>query len=96
MRGYDAFAGVVKRAARPAAPPRCILKVWHPDVMEFIECKAKEEKKAWALIEKGYEANFNGEAYSSVIFQNANLSVRVTDDFMQRRREATATGPPTG
>ncbi len=60
------------------------IKVWHPDVMEFIECKWKEEKKARILIEKGgYEANFNGEAYSSIMFQNANLSVRVTDDFMQ-------------
>jgi ribonucleoside-diphosphate reductase alpha chain len=60
------------------------IKVWHPDVMEFIECKWKEEQKARCLIEKGgYEANFNGEAYSSIMFQNANLSVRVTDDFMQ-------------
>jgi ribonucleoside-diphosphate reductase alpha chain len=60
------------------------IKVWHPDVMEFIECKWKEEQKAQTLIASGkYEANFNGEAYSSVMFQNANLSVRVTDDFMQ-------------
>ncbi|MEM9353186.1 MAG: vitamin B12-dependent ribonucleotide reductase, partial [Planctomycetota bacterium] len=60
------------------------IKVWHPDVMEFIECKWKEEQKARVLIEKGgYESNFNGEAYSSIMFQNANLSVRVTDDFMQ-------------
>jgi ribonucleoside-diphosphate reductase alpha chain len=52
--------------------------------MEFIECKAKEEQKARILIEKGgYEANFNGEAYSSILFQNANLSVRVTDEFMR-------------
>ena len=60
------------------------LKIWHPDILEFIECKWKEEKKAHCLIEKGgYEANFNGEAYSSILFQNANLSVRVTDEFMQ-------------
>ena len=51
--------------------------------MEFVECKWKEEQKAHALIREGYESNFNGEAYSSVMFQNANLSVRVTDEFMQ-------------
>jgi ribonucleoside-diphosphate reductase alpha chain len=59
------------------------IKVWHPDIMEFIECKWKEEQKAHALIREGYESNFNGEAYSSVMFQNANLSVRMTDDFME-------------
>ncbi len=85
MRVYDQIAAVVKSGGktRRAAKMQSI-KVWHPDVMEFIECKWKEEKKARCLIEKGgYEANFNGEAYSSIMFQNANLSVRVTDDFMQ-------------
>ena len=85
MRVYDQVAAVVKSGGktRRAAKMQSI-KVWHPDVMEFIECKWKEEKKARVLIEKGgYEANFNGEAYSSIMFQNANLSVRVTDDFMQ-------------
>jgi ribonucleoside-diphosphate reductase alpha chain len=85
MRVYDQIAAVVKSGGktRRAAKMQSI-KVWHPDVMEFIECKAKEEKKARVLIEKGgYEANFNGEAYSSILFQNANLSVRVTDEFMQ-------------
>ncbi len=85
MRVYDQVAAVVKSGGktRRAAKMQSI-KVWHPDVLDFIECKAKEEKKARVLIEKGgYEANFNGEAYSSILFQNANLSVRVTDDFMQ-------------
>ncbi len=85
MRVYDQVAAVVKSGGktRRAAKMQSI-KVWHPDVMEFIECKWKEEQKARVLIEKGgYEANFNGEAYSSIMFQNANLSVRVTDDFMQ-------------
>jgi ribonucleotide reductase alpha subunit len=63
------------------------IKVWHPDVMDFIECKWKEEQKAHALIREGYESNFNGEAYSSVMFQNANLSVRLTDEFMQAVRD---------
>jgi ribonucleoside-diphosphate reductase alpha chain len=84
MRVYDQIAAVVKSGGktRRAAKMQSI-KVWHPDVMEFIECKWKEEQKAHALIREGYESNFNGEAYSSVMFQNANLSVRVTDEFMQ-------------
>jgi len=84
MRVYDQIAAVVKSGGktRRAAKMQSI-KVWHPDVMEFIECKAKEEKKARILIANGYESNFNGEAYSSILFQNANLSVRVTDEFMQ-------------
>ncbi len=85
MRVYDQIAAVVKSGGKTRRAAKMqSLKVWHPDVLEFIECKAKEEKKARVLIEKGgYEANFNGEAYSSILFQNANLSVRVTDDFMQ-------------
>ncbi|HVX14908.1 MAG TPA: vitamin B12-dependent ribonucleotide reductase [Pirellulales bacterium] len=84
MRVYDQIAAVVKSGGktRRAAKMQSI-KIWHPDVMEFIECKAKEEKKARILIQNGYDSNFNGEAYSSILFQNANLSVRVTDDFMQ-------------
>ena len=85
MRVYDQIAAVVKSGGKTRRAAKMqSLKVWHPDVMEFIECKWKEEQKAQTLIASGkYEANFNGEAYSSVMFQNANLSVRVTDDFMQ-------------
>jgi ribonucleoside-diphosphate reductase alpha chain len=91
MRVYDQIAAVVKSGGktRRAAKMQSI-KVWHPDVMEFIECKWKEEQKARVLIEKGgYEANFNGEAYSSIMFQNANLSVRLTDDFMEAVEQDT-------
>ena len=85
MRVYDQIAAVVKSGGKTRRAAKMqSLKVWHPDILEFIECKWKEEQKAHVLIQKGgYEANFNGEAYSSIMFQNANLSVRVTDDFMQ-------------
>src|SRR6476661_5706478 len=85
MRVYDQIAAVVKSGGKTRRAAKMqSLKVEHPDIMEFIECKAKEENKARILIEKGgYEANFNGEAYSSILFQNANLSVRVTDEFME-------------
>ena len=84
MRVYDQIAAVVKSGGKTRRAAKMqSLKVWHPDVMEFIECKWKEEQKAHVLIQKGgYESNFNGEAYSSIMFQNANLSVRLTDDFM--------------
>ena len=86
MRGYDAFAGVIKSGGKTRrAAKMVILNADHPDVEEFISCKADEEKKAWALIEAGYEGAFNvkGGAYDSVFFQNANHSVRVTDEFMR-------------
>lgn len=85
MRVYDQIAAVVKSGGKTRRAAKMqSLKVWHPDIMEFIECKWKEEKKAHTLIEKGgYESNFNGEAYSSILFQNANLSVRLTDEFME-------------
>jgi ribonucleoside-diphosphate reductase alpha chain len=84
MRGYDAFAGVVKSGGKTRrAAKMVILDVTHPDIQEFINCKLREEKKAWALIEAGYDASFTGEAYGSVAFQNANHSVRVTDDYMR-------------
>lgn len=85
MRVYDQIAAVVKSGGktRRAAKMQSI-KDWHPDVMEFIQCKTKEEKKAHTLIASGeYDSNFNGEAYSSIMFQNANLSVRLSDEFMQ-------------
>ena len=84
MRGYDAFAGVVKSGGKTRrAAKMVILDVTHPDIEEFINCKLREEKKAWALIEAGYDPSFTGEAYGSVAFQNANHSVRVTDDYMR-------------
>src|SRR5437867_4476539 len=86
MRGYDAFAGVIKSGGKTRrAAKMVILNADHPDIEEFITCKADEEKKAWALIEAGYEGAFNvkGGAYDSVFFQNANHSVRVTDEFMR-------------
>jgi ribonucleoside-diphosphate reductase alpha chain len=86
MRGFDSFAGVVKSGGKTRrAAKMVILNVDHPDIREFIHCKADEEQKAWALIEAGYDGGFNvaGGAYDSVYFQNANHSVRVTDDFMR-------------
>ncbi len=85
LRVYEQIAAVVKRGGKTRRAAKMqSLKVEHPDIMDFIECKAKEENKARVLIEKGgYESNFNGEAYSSILFQNANLSVRVSDEFMQ-------------
>lgn len=88
MRVYDSIAGVVKSGGKTRRAAKMqSLKIWHPDILEFIECKWAEEKKAHALIREGYESNFNGEAYSSVCFQNANLSVRVTDDYMEAIRD---------
>ena len=84
MRGLDAFAGAIKSGGTTRrAAKMVILNADHPDVMDFIDSKANEEKKAWALIEEGYDASFTGEAYGSVFFQNANHSVRVTDEFMR-------------
>jgi ribonucleoside-diphosphate reductase alpha chain len=84
MRGYDAFAGVIKSGGKTRrAAKMVILDAGHPDVLDFIDSKMLEEKKAWALIEQGYDPSFTGEAYGSVFFQNANHSVRVTDEFMR-------------
>jgi ribonucleoside-diphosphate reductase alpha chain len=84
MRVFDQIAAVVKSGGktRRAAKMQSLM-IDHPDIKDFISCKTEEEKKAWALIESGYGGDLNNEAYSSVMFQNANLSVRVTEDFMQ-------------
>jgi ribonucleoside-diphosphate reductase alpha chain len=84
MKGFDAFAGVIKSGGKTRrAAKMVILNVDHPDIVEFIDSKTKEERKARVLIEQGYDAAIDGEAYSSIFFQNANHSVRVTDEYMQ-------------
>lgn len=84
MKGYDAFAGVIKSGGKTRrAAKMVILDISHPDIAEFIRCKAEEEKKAWALIDAGYDGSLDGAAYASVFFQNSNNSVRVSDAFMQ-------------
>ncbi len=84
MKGFDAFAGVIKSGGKTRrAAKMVILNVDHPDIIEFIECKQKEEAKAHALVAQGYDGSHpDSDAYSSIFFQNANNSVRVTDDFM--------------
>jgi ribonucleoside-diphosphate reductase alpha chain len=84
MKGFDAFAGVIKSGGKTRrAAKMVILNIDHPDIVDFIECKQKEEAKAWALVGAGYDGSGpDSEAYSSIFFQNANNSVRVTDEFM--------------
>jgi len=89
MKGFDAFAGVIKSGGKTRrAAKMVILDIDHPDIVEFIECKSKEEKKAWTLMEAGYDGAVDGEAYGSIFFQNANNSVRVTDEFMRQVEQA--------
>ncbi len=86
MRGFDSFAGAIKSGGKTRrAAKMVILNIDHGDIVDFIECKAREERKAWALIDAGYDGGFNvvGGAYDSVGYQNANHSVRVTDEFME-------------
>ena len=85
MRGFDAFAGVIKSGGKTRrAAKMVVLNIDHPDIEDFIECKVKEEEKAWHLVQAGYDGSGpDSEAYSSIFFQNANNSVRVTDAFMR-------------
>ena len=88
MKGFDAFAGVIKSGGKTRrAAKMVILNVDHPDIVEFVDSKMKEERKAHVLIEQGYNSSIDGEAYSSVFFQNANHSVRVSDEYMQAAEE---------
>jgi ribonucleoside-diphosphate reductase alpha chain len=104
MKGFDAFAGVIKSGGKTRrAAKMVILNADHPDIEEFINCKVEEEKKAWALIDAGYDGSFTGPAYASVFFQNSNNSVRVTDEFMRAvlddgewMTKAVVTGEPMG
>jgi ribonucleoside-diphosphate reductase alpha chain len=86
MRGYDAFAGVIRSGGKTRrAAKMVILNADHPDILDFVHCKADEERKAWTLIDSGYDGRFNvvGGAYDSIQYQNANHSVRLTDGFMR-------------
>jgi ribonucleoside-diphosphate reductase alpha chain len=84
LKVYDQVANVVKSGGKTRRAAKMnTLKDWHPDIEEFIEAKTKEEKKAWALIEQGYDGSYNGDAYGSIMYQNENLSIRVSDEFMQ-------------
>ena len=88
LKVYDQVANVVKSGGKTRRAAKMnTLKDWHPDIEEFIDAKQKEEKKAWALIEQGYDGSYNGDAYGSVMYQNENVSVRVSDEFMEAAHE---------
>jgi len=93
MKVQDATGGTIKSGGKTRrAAIMQTLKIWHPDIEEFIGSKLEEEKKAWALIEQGYDGSFNGPAYGSVAFQNVNQSVRVNDEFMAAADDNAAVG----
>ena len=102
LKVYDQVANVVKSGGKTRRAAKMnTLRDWHGDIEEFIDAKQKEEKKAWALIEQGYDGSYNGDAYGSVMYQNENLSVRVSDAFMEAALEgrewwtrAVTTGQP--
>ena len=104
MKGFDSFAGAIKSGGKTRrAAKMVILNVDHPDIEEFILCKEREERKAWDLIDAGWDGSFTGEVYSNIGFQNANHSVRVTDAFMRaveaggkHTTHAVTTGEPMG
>ena len=84
LKVYDQVANVVKSGGKTRRAAKMnTLRDWHGDIEEFIDCKQKEERKAWALIEQGYDGSYNGDAYGSVMYQNENLSVRASDEFME-------------
>ncbi len=88
LKVYDQVANVVKSGGKTRRAAKMnTLKDWHPDIEEFINAKQNEERKAWALIEQGYDGSYNGDAYGSVMYQNENLSVRVSDEFMNAALE---------
>jgi ribonucleoside-diphosphate reductase alpha chain len=88
LRIYDQVAGAIKSGGKTRRAAKMnTLKDWHPDIEDFIEAKTIEEKKAWALIEQGYDGSYNGDAYGSVMFQNENLSIRASDGFMNAAAE---------
>src|SRR3990172_9662019 len=88
MKGFDAFAGVIKSGGKTRrAAKMVILNADHPDIVEFVDSKMKEERKAHVLIEQGYNSSIDGEAYSSVFFQNPNHSVPLSDEYMQAAEE---------